>query len=52
MSSKIKPRQQRKPRNLIIKDMILRGENGNMRDRRERRLKDKRNHWSNDQDMA
>jgi len=48
MGSKIKPRQQKKPRSLIIKDMITRGGAGPMRDRRERRPKDKRNnHWSN-----
>jgi len=47
MGSKIKPRQQKKPRSLIIKDMITRGGAGPMRDRRERRPKDKRNdYWS------
>jgi hypothetical protein len=48
MGGKIKHRQQRKPRNLIAKDMILRGGDGPMKDRRDKRPKDYRNSWSKD----
>lgn len=43
MSDKIKHRQQRKPRNAIVEDMILNTKGGPMRDRRERRMQDARN---------
>ena len=42
MGSKIKHRQQKKPRNKIVLDMILETKPGYMRDRRDRRPKDKR----------
>jgi hypothetical protein len=50
MSSKIKPRQQKKPRSLITRDMILNNHGGPMRDRRERRPKDAKRSWERDQD--
>lgn len=49
MSSKIKPRQQRKPRNLVVRDMILRGGETTMRHKKDRRPKDKRRHWSQEE---
>lgn len=47
MGSKIKPRQQKKPRNYVARDMIINGtgKGGPMRDRRDRRSKDARNSW-------
>lgn len=41
MGQKISHRQVRKPRNLVVKDMILNTSGGPMRDRRERRPKEK-----------
>jgi hypothetical protein len=40
MGKKFKPRQQKKPRSLITRDMILNNKGGPMRDRRERRPKE------------
>lgn len=37
MGAKIKPRQQRKPRSLITRDMILHNKGGPHKDRREKR---------------
>lgn len=37
MGSKIKPRQQKKPRNMIVRDMVLNTKAGIMKDRREKR---------------
>lgn len=48
MSSKIKIRQQKKPRSLIVRDMILNTKGAPMRDRRERRPNDARNHFCNE----
>lgn len=48
MGNKIKPRQQRKPRSYITRDMILNSKGGPMRDRRDRRPKDKRKSWEKD----
>lgn len=42
MSSKIKVRKQNKPRNLVVRDMLLNTKGGPMRDKRERRPKDAR----------
>jgi len=42
MGQKIKHRQERKPRNLITRDMILNHKGGPMRHRSDRRPKDKR----------
>lgn len=50
MGQKIKPRQQKKPRSLITRDMILNNKGGPMRHRNDRRIKDKRKSWENDQD--
>ena len=54
MGQKIKARQQKQPhkaRNLIVKDMILRGEPSKMRHRSDRRPNDARNRdWTRDLD--
>lgn len=53
MGGKIKPRQQKLPRNGVAHDMIKSGigkNAGPMRDRRERRPKDKRNSWKQEWD--
>lgn len=52
MGAKIKPRQQRKPRSYITRDMLLNNKGGPMRDRRERRPKDARRSWERDQDES
>ncbi len=55
MGGKIKPRQQKRPRNGAAHDMIMNGigkNAGPMRDRRKRRPKDKRNSWENDHDAS
>ena len=49
MSKKIKHRQQKKPRSIITMDMILNCKGGPMRDRRERRAKDAKNSWRNEE---
>jgi hypothetical protein len=41
MGSKFKPRQQKKPRSFITRDMILNNKGGPMRDRRDRRAKER-----------
>lgn len=41
MGQKFKPRQQKKPRSLITRDMILNNKGGPMRDRRDRRAKER-----------
>jgi len=50
MGQKIKPRQQKKPRNYVAYDMIVNGtgKGGPMRDRRNRRPKDARRSWEKD----
>ena len=50
MSQKIKPRQQRKPRSLIVKDMIINNHGGPMRDRRERRSNETKYSWKKEAD--
>ena len=54
MSDKIKHRQEKLPkrRNLIVKDMITRAPETHMRDRREHRAKDAKNHWSREQESS
>ena len=42
MSRTIKVREQKEPRNLVVRDMILNTKGGPMRDRRNRRPKDAR----------
>ena len=42
MGSKIKPRQQRKPRNYVVMEMIVNAKGGPMRDKRERRPREDR----------
>jgi hypothetical protein len=41
MGKKFKPRQQKKARSLITLDMIVNAKGGPMRDRRERKLKER-----------
>lgn len=41
MGQKFKPRQQKKARSLITRDMILNSKGGPMRDRRDRRAKER-----------
>ena len=41
MGQKFKPRQQKKARSLITRDMILNNKGGPMRDRRDRRPKER-----------
>jgi hypothetical protein len=50
MSSKIKPRQVKKPRSYIVRDMILNNHGGPMKDKRARRPKDARRSWERDQE--
>jgi len=50
MSQKIKPRQQKKPRNYIAMDAILHYKGGPMRDRREKRTRNPRKSWETEQD--
>jgi hypothetical protein len=50
MGQKIKPRQQRKPRSYITRDMILNNKGGPMRHRNDRRPKDARKSWEKDQE--
>lgn len=45
MSSKIKKHQSRKPRNHALKQNILDNKGGPMKDRRERRLKEREIDW-------
>lgn len=49
-----KKKKKRKPRNAFVLVMLQRHPNwvSRMRDRRLRRSKDKRNHWSNDYDLV
>ena len=53
MGDKVKPRHVAKPRNHMIKDMVLiqGAKSGSMRDRRERRPKDHRNTKIEDDDF-
>lgn len=49
MSSKIKPRQQKLPRNIIARDMITHNKGGPMRDKRDKRNNNPRNkNWNID----
>lgn len=41
MGQKFKPRQMKKPRSLVTKEMILNSKGGPMRDRRDRRPKER-----------
>lgn len=56
MSSKIKPRQIKKPRSIMVRDMILESRGGSMRHTNDRRLKERndvRQHiqeWENNDD--
>lgn len=50
MSKSFKKREMKKAQSLVLEDMLLsgRGKGGNtfLRDRRERRPKDSKNHWT------
>lgn len=48
MSSKVKPRQQRKPRNYDVVNAIIHHKGGPMRDRRDKRRGNPNNTWEND----
>ena len=43
MGQKIKHRQVRKPRNHMVKDMILNNHGGPMKDKRDRRMDERKN---------
>ncbi len=46
MGSKVKPRQQKLPRNIIVRDMVTHSKGGPMKDRREKRVSNPKNKWS------
>jgi hypothetical protein len=48
MGSKIKKHQERKPRNYLVKQLIIEDKGSPMRDRRERRLKEHQEDWRNE----
>lgn len=48
MSSKVKPRQQRKPRNYDVVAAITHFKGGPMKDRREKRSNNPRKRWETD----
>jgi hypothetical protein len=50
MSNKFKPRQQKKPRSLVNKDMILTRKGGPMRDRRDRKPLEQKREWQKEYD--
>jgi hypothetical protein len=45
MGSKFKPRQQRKPRSMVAKDMILTRKGGPMKDKRDKRSQQQEDSW-------
>lgn len=51
MSKKIKKKKPKRPRNIEILQMTLHCKGGPMKDRRQRRAKDSKNSWRNEEDI-